>query len=204
MAFALRSRTPLPLLRCSCCQAQLRSPLEKCLSCRHLMFASTLCSLCRMLGSQAMRRPVMAASASTTASASIASTASREIDIWSFNLRTELVTEEDPENSWLKRRDEVAALICKYQPAIVCVQEATEAMLSHLSEKSGYHWKGISRQPMKPDECAGFLYDVQVKLLDHSVFWLKPPGSHDGAVGWDAKLPRTCEVGLFQIEDFKA
>eukprot|EP00434_Breviolum_minutum_P013824 symbB.v1.2.012189.t2/scaffold835.1/size159100/16 len=124
----------------------------------------------------------------------------QEIDIWSFNLRTELVTEDDLENSWQKRRDGVAALLCKYRPAIVCAQEATVAMLSYLSSKSGYDWKGISRQPGHPDECAGFLFDSkQVELLDHSAFWLRPPGVPDGHVAWDAKLPRTCEVALFKI-----
>eukprot|EP00438_Fugacium_kawagutii_P026808 Skav224705 [mRNA] locus=scaffold699:214397:214888:+ [translate_table: standard] len=136
-------------------------------------------------------------------STAAATAVAQEIDIWSFNLRTELVKEEDPENSWHRRRDDVAALICEHRPAIVCTQEATVAMLSHLSEKSEgkYQWKGISRQPGQADECAGFLFDVeQVDLLDHSVFWLSPPGSPDGDIGWDAKLPRTCEVALFRLK----
>ena len=147
-----------------------------------------LCGLCHKKGSTL--RPLHTKGAGTA----------QEIDIWSFNLRTELVTEDELENSWQKRRDGVAALLCKYRPAIVCAQEATVAMLSYLSSKSGYDWKGISRQPGQPDECAGFLFDSkQVELLDHSAFWLSPPGVADGHVGWDAKLPRTCEVALFKI-----
>lgn len=149
-----------------------------------------LCSLCSHKRHGRTLRPLHTKGAGTA----------QEIDIWSFNLRTELVTEDDLENSWQKRRDGVAALLCKYRPAIVCAQEATVAMLSYLSSKSGYDWKGISRQPGHPDECAGFLFDSkQVELLDHSAFWLRPPGVPDGHVAWDAKLPRTCEVALFKI-----
>merc|ERR1712151_1177816 len=89
--------------------------------------ASALCALCRRVASSpTSRRPLQMTTAAVTAVTS-------EIDIWSFNLRTELVKEDDLENSWPKRRDEVPALIGKYNPAIVCVQEATVAMLSHLS-----------------------------------------------------------------------
>ena len=210
MVFALRGRAPIPLWQCACCKqarvlghfghlGPLGPPLlEKSGGTGRgsaMFSASALCALCRRVASNpASRRPLQM---STTAAVT-----SQEIDIWSFNLRTELVKEDDLENSWPKRRDEVAALIGKYKPAIVCVQEATIAMLSHLSSKSkgNYQWKGISRQPSKPDECAGFLFDVeQVKLLNHSVFWLSPPGAHDGDIGWDAKLPRTCESAVFKI-----
>ena len=213
MVFALRGRAPIPLWQCACCKqarvlghlshlGRLGPPLlEKSdgtgRGSSAMFSASALCTLCRRVASSpASRHPLqMTTTAAVTAVTS-------EIDIWSFNLRTELVKEDDLENSWPKRRDEVAALIGKYNPAIVCVQEATVGMLSHLSSKSKgtYQWKGISRQPSKADECAGFLFDVeQVELLNHSVFWLSPPGSHDGDIGWDAKLPRTCESAVFKI-----
>ena len=206
MVFALRGRAPIPLWQCACCKqarvlghlshlGNLGPPLLEKSGSSAMFSASLLCALCRRVASSpASSRPLQMSTA--------AAVISQEIDIWSFNLRTELVKEDDLENSWQKSRDEVAALLGKYKPAIVCVQEATVAMLSHLSSKSkgDYQWKGISRQPSKPDECAGFLFDVeQVELLNHSVFWLSPPGSHDGEIGWDAKLPRTCESAVFKI-----
>lgn len=205
MAVALRSRAMSPMnvpgWQCLCCKSAWvvgypdfkKSIAGLCrMSGAGVSGASgaLLCSLCSHKRHGRTLRPLHTKGAGTA----------QEIDIWSFNLRTELVTEDDLENSWQKRRDGVAALLCKYRPAIVCAQEATVAMLSYLSSKSGYDWKGISRQPGHPDECAGFLFDSkQVELLDHSAFWLRPPGVPDGHVAWDAKLPRTCEVALFKI-----
>ncbi|CAJ1389369.1 unnamed protein product [Effrenium voratum] len=131
-----------------------------------------------------------------------ASSEPREVEVWSFNLRTEKAKEADAANSWAQRRDEVALFISKYSPAIVCAQEATGAMLSHLSDKLGgrYAWKGTSRKLEVEDECAGFLFDAeQVELESHGCFWLAPPGTPKGRPGWDAKLPRTCETAVFRM-----
>lgn len=128
--------------------------------------------------------------------------ASSEIEVWSFNLRTEKVKEEDPLNAWPERRQGVASLIAKYRPAVVCVQEATVAMLHdiclHLDGK--YEWKATSRLPNEPDESAGFIIDTgRAKILDYSVFWLSSPGAPDGIPSWDARFPRTCEAVLLDI-----
>lgn len=106
-----------------------------------------------------------------------------QVEVWSFNLRTEKAKEADAANSWAQRRDEVALFISKYSPAIVCAQEATGAMLSHLSDELGgrYAWKGTSRKLEVEDECAGFLFDAeQVELESHGCFWLAPPGTPKG------------------------
>ena len=160
---------------------------------RQLHRPAMLCALCARKHRSSL---------SAAAAANQAAKLSQEIDIWSFNLRTELVKEEDVQNSWSNRRDEVAALIQKYNPAVVCAQEATVGMLSHLCKRldGRYRWKGVSRKLNDEDECAGFLFDFQqVELLDHSVFWLSPSTCPDGDPGWDAKLPRTCEAALFKI-----
>ena len=171
-------------------------------------------SFCELLGpmlalSSRMRhfRPSHLASRSCGATteafkASKASKAFCEIDVWSFNLRTEKVKEEDSLNAWPQRCGGVAALIAKYHPAIVCVQEATVAMLRdiclHLDGK--YEWKATSRFPNEQDESAGFLVDTsRVRLLDYSVFWLSPQGCPDGTASWDARFPRTCEALLLSI-----
>ena len=125
-----------------------------------------------------------------------------EIDVWSFNLRTETANEEDPQNVWSKRREGISALIAKYKPAVVCVQEATMSMLRDvcLHLDGNYEWKATSRFPDKQDEAAGFLLDThRVRLLDYSVFWLSPPGCPEGKPGWDAQFPRTCEALLLEI-----
>ena len=170
---------------------------------RELRRGTLFCALCSKLQRRDQSQREISVS-SAAAAAARDSLQGPEIDVWSFNLRTELVKEDDAENSWAKRRDEVAALIRKYDPAVVCTQEATVAMLSHLCKRldGRYCWKGISRKLDGDDECAGFLFNIQqVELLDHSVFWLSPPACPDGHPGWDAKLPRTCEVAMFKIRD---
>jgi len=125
-----------------------------------------------------------------------------ELQVWSFNLRTEHAKEDDLENLWPKRRQGVADLIVKYRPSIVCVQEATAAMLTTVCQQLGgmYEWKGTSRFVDLEDEAAGFIYNTAcLRLLDNSVFWLKPEALPDGKPGWDAMFPRTCETALFQI-----
>lgn len=128
-----------------------------------------------------------------------------EFEVWSFNLRTEFQDKQDGADGWSKRREEVADFIKRRRPALVCAQEATEAMLSYLSNQIGsaeYAWKATSRKPGQHDEAAGFLFDQRrLELVNYSASWLAEPGTVNGEVGWDAMYPRTYESALFRILD---
>jgi len=124
-------------------------------------------------------------------------------NVWSFNLRTEFCDEKDGVDGWSRRRGAVAELIRARRPALVCCQEATEAMLTFLATSLGpeeYGWVGTSRTPGQDDEMAGFLFDLrQLKLVKHCANWLRPAGSPDGVPSWDAAYPRTVEQILFEL-----
>mmetsp|Transcript_26910 Transcript_26910/g.75816 ORF Transcript_26910/g.75816 Transcript_26910/m.75816 type:complete len:371 (-) Transcript_26910:109-1221(-) len=127
----------------------------------------------------------------------------QQLEIWSFNLRTEFREAEDGPDGWSKRREGVAQLLRKRTPALVCVQEATEEMLQFLTEHSGkdsYGWAAQSRSPGQPDETAGFLFDRRrLSLLSHNCTWLAPDETPHGKRAWDAECPRTFETATFGL-----
>eukprot|EP00429_Kryptoperidinium_foliaceum_P107498 CAMPEP_0176260852 /NCGR_PEP_ID=MMETSP0121_2-20121125/39794_1 /TAXON_ID=160619 /ORGANISM="Kryptoperidinium foliaceum, Strain CCMP 1326" /LENGTH=321 /DNA_ID=CAMNT_0017600771 /DNA_START=59 /DNA_END=1024 /DNA_ORIENTATION=- len=132
----------------------------------------------------------------------------RELQVWSFNLRTEFCDKADGPDGWSQRRSGVAELLRRRRPALVCCQEATQAMLEYLAEQlrdDGYAWVGVSRSVDRPDETAGMLFDAsRLRLVDHSAEWFGPPGTPAGAAGWDAALPRTMETALFRVATWAA
>lgn len=126
-----------------------------------------------------------------------------ELDVWSFNLRTEFQEDADGINGWSRRREGVASFIRTHQPALVCTQEATEPMLRFLAERlEQYAWVATSRTPGRMDETAGFLYDQRyLSLHSHRAAWLGPEGIKPGEPAWDAACPRIFEDAIFQIKD---
>eukprot|EP00928_Gymnodinium_smaydae_P044481 TRINITY_DN29671_c0_g1_i2.p1 TRINITY_DN29671_c0_g1~~TRINITY_DN29671_c0_g1_i2.p1 ORF type:complete len:432 (-),score=89.33 TRINITY_DN29671_c0_g1_i2:98-1348(-) len=126
-----------------------------------------------------------------------------DFELWSFNLRTEFKDQDDGPNGWRYRRFAAADLVRKRRPALVCVQEATPAMLDFLVSDLGasnYGWLGTSRSLRKGDEMAGFLFDKRcVDVVLHQTLWLAPDGVPRGEPGWDAMYPRTVEAGVFRL-----
>eukprot|EP00933_Yihiella_yeosuensis_P008570 TRINITY_DN114089_c0_g1_i1.p1 TRINITY_DN114089_c0_g1~~TRINITY_DN114089_c0_g1_i1.p1 ORF type:complete len:432 (-),score=98.29 TRINITY_DN114089_c0_g1_i1:288-1583(-) len=148
------------------------------------------------------RRLCVAPTATTSAGASKSEPVA--LEVWSFNLRTEFQDKNDGPNGWSKRRLAVAEFIRKRRPAIICTQEATEAMLAYLCQELGsdeYAWRGTSREPGKQDETAGFLFDLRrLELLDCSCSWLAPAEVPHGKPAWDAQFPRTVESAIFKLK----
>jgi len=126
-----------------------------------------------------------------------------ELVVMSFNLRTEFQEATDGPDGWSCRRLGVAELLRSRRPALVCCQEATEAMLTFLGKRlagDGYSWVGVSRSVDHADETAGMLYDrARLELIEHGAEWFGPPGMAKGAAGWDAACPRTMESALFRV-----
>lgn len=145
----------------------------------------------------------MAISARPCTSDIAATQAVARLDIWSFNLRTEFQEAVDGPDGWSRRRKCVADFILARRPCLVCVQEATEAMLAFLSSQLGeeeYGWMGTSRTPGRPDEMAGFLFDKRrLEAVEHRASWLGPAGAAPGAPCWDAAYPRTWESAVFRV-----
>eukprot|EP00441_Pelagodinium_beii_P014572 CAMPEP_0197660560 /NCGR_PEP_ID=MMETSP1338-20131121/50919_1 /TAXON_ID=43686 ORGANISM="Pelagodinium beii, Strain RCC1491" /NCGR_SAMPLE_ID=MMETSP1338 /ASSEMBLY_ACC=CAM_ASM_000754 /LENGTH=335 /DNA_ID=CAMNT_0043237931 /DNA_START=28 /DNA_END=1035 /DNA_ORIENTATION=+ len=130
------------------------------------------------------------------------SASASEFQLWCFNLRTEFKNADDGPNGWVHRRQACADIIRMRQPPLVCVQEATPAMLdfmvSHIGENQ-YAWIGTSRSLKTGDEMAGFLYNKScMDLVVHQPMWLAPDGIPRGAPGWDAMYPRTLETAVFR------
>lgn len=140
------------------------------------------------------RRWLRAYASTTTAGA-----ASDTLSVWSFNLRTALCEEQDGADGWCYRADGCAALIKRYSPAALCVQEATKPMLDSLCGRLGYQWFGECRDGTGEDEHSALLWDpVRLRLLQGETRWLSPT-PEEVSVGWDAQYPRIYTRGLFQL-----
>lgn len=128
--------------------------------------------------------------------------------VWTFNLRTEFREAADGPDGWSQRRQGIATLLQSRQPALVCVQEATESMLTYLVTQRGmedYTWAGTSRRPGLADESAGVLFNQRwLKLQSLDCTWLAPPETPRGEPAWDAECPRTLETLIFKVNGLSA
>lgn len=121
--------------------------------------------------------------------------------VMSFNLRTEFqeVVDAADGDGWSQRREDVAEVIAKWRPDIVCLQEATASMTAFLVGRLGedYAWMGTSRTPGKTDEMAAIMYN-QRRLLrrDQKCYWYS---GQPGVCQRGTTFPRTYESVTFTI-----
>jgi endonuclease/exonuclease/phosphatase family metal-dependent hydrolase len=90
-----------------------------------------------------------------------------------FNLRTG--TAADGPNSWTQRREMVANLIAREQPAVMGVQEAWKFQIEYIQDNvPDYEWVGISRADLEAyDEyCAVLFRNDLFALVQSETFWL--------------------------------
>ncbi|NLG25935.1 MAG: endonuclease/exonuclease/phosphatase family protein [Clostridiales bacterium] len=113
------------------------------------------------------------------------------IRVISFNI---LFDDPCGAHPWAGRRDQVAALLARWQPDLLCVQEALEGqkadLLAALPPFDAY---GVGRDDGKSggEQAPIFHRRDRFDLLDQGHFWLSPTPQQAGSVGWDAKHPRT-------------
>jgi len=117
-----------------------------------------------------------------------------------FNLRYS--TETDGDNAWRHRKDDVIALIGRYQPDLLGVQEALPSQMQDLQHGlSEYASLGVGRDPDNQGEFSAIFYSkTKFQLLAGDTFWLSPTPDTPSK-GWDAALNRICTWGLFRVRE---
>lgn len=126
------------------------------------------------------------------------------LKVMSYNLR--LDTPYDSVNQWPNRAEKVAALISKYTPDIIGVQEALHHQLQDLMKMlPDYSYCGVGRDDGKEKgEYSAILFrNSRFGLLDTHTHWLSETTDLPGSKSWDAAITRVFTVARFFDRDTK-
>lgn len=122
----------------------------------------------------------------------------------SYNLRFD--NPDDGVNQWPKRVDKVVALITKYNPDIIGVQEALHHQIQDLLKKlPEYSYCGVGRDDGKEKgEYSAILFrNSRFGLLYTRTEWLSETPDVPGSKSWDAAITRIFTFGRFFDRDTK-
>ena len=123
------------------------------------------------------------------------------VDCISFNVRYD--NPNDGENNWDNRKASVLALLKKYNPSIIGLQELMDHQLTYLKSKlAGYKSFGVGRDDgMKKGEyCSIFVDTSKLSVIKDSTFWLSL-SPNIPSKSWDAALNRICTYVLAEHID---
>lgn len=127
--------------------------------------------------------------------AALVSTA-QSAKVMTYNIR--LDTPVDSLNQWPKRMHKVFALIRKYDPDILGIQEAIHHQLMDLLHNlPEYDYIGVGRDDGKTNgEYSAILYKKdRFDILQQSTFWLSQTPEVPGSKNWDAAITRVASWG---------
>lgn len=120
------------------------------------------------------------------------------LKVMSYNLR--LDTPYDSINQWPYRTEKVVALISKYNPDIIGVQEALHHQLLDLMKLlPDYSYCGVGRDDGKEKgEYSAILFrSNRFGLLDTKTRWLSETPEVPGSKSWDAAITRVFTLARF-------
>lgn len=126
------------------------------------------------------------------------SLSAQSVKVMTYNLR--LDTPDDGVNQWPKRTDKVVALITKYNPDIIGVQEALHHQLQDLLRLlPEYSYCGVGRDDGKEKgEYSAILFrNSRFGLLDSKTHWLSETTDIPGSKSWDAAITRVFTTARF-------
>ena len=125
-------------------------------------------------------------------------TFSQTTKIMSYNIRYDNPT--DGINKWDHRKSNVLAIIEKYQPEILGLQEGLHHQIKYLDScLTTYKYIGVGRDDGKlKGEFSPIFYDTtKFSVVETSTFWLTEK-NETISIGWDAVLERICTYALFE------
>lgn len=126
-----------------------------------------------------------------------------KFSVMTFNLR--YWNEEDGENAWPYRKDQVADLIKSYAPLVLGIQEGLYSMLLDLDSRlNNYARVGDGRLGGNESEFSAIYY--QKDLLDVKEvkqIWLSETPQKAASKSWDSSLCRICTWALFETKQTK-
>lgn len=121
------------------------------------------------------------------------------IRVMSYNIR--LDTPQDSVNQWPKRDHKVYALIKKYDPDLIGLQEVLHHQLMDLLKNlPAYRYIGVGRDDGKTKgEYSAILYKKdRFKASNQNTFWLSETPDVPGSKSWDAAITRVASWGTFK------
>jgi endonuclease/exonuclease/phosphatase family metal-dependent hydrolase len=122
----------------------------------------------------------------------------QSMDIMTYNLRYD--NTGDGINQWSNRKEKVFALIKKYDPEIIGIQEGLHNQLQDLKKGlPDYEYLGVGRDDGKQKgEYSAILYKKdRFKVNDSNTFWLSETPAVAGSKNWDAALTRVATWAVF-------
>ncbi len=131
-----------------------------------------------------------------------ASAAAQPVKVMTYNIRFD--NPGDGVNQWSNRKEKVFALLKKYDPDIIGVQEALYHQLKDISDNlKGYEFFGVGRDDgkQKGEHSAIFIRKNRFKILEQNTFWLSKTPDVPGSKDWDAAITRVATWG--RLEDKK-
>lgn len=123
----------------------------------------------------------------------------KPLQVLSYNIRYN--NPHDGANAWPHRRERVAALLQKYQPALIGLQEVLHGQLMRLATAlPAYDWVGVGRDDgAEAGEYAPIFYHRErLALLNSGHFWLSETPDQAGSFGWDAACVRVATWALLR------
>ena len=117
----------------------------------------------------------------------------------SFNIRYD--TEKDSINRWSNRKEKLPALIQKYDPDLVGLQEALHhQIVDILKALPQYGYIGVGRDDGKEKgEYSAILYRKdRFDVLSQKTSWLSEKPGVAGSKSWDAAITRVLTRGKFR------
>lgn len=117
----------------------------------------------------------------------------------SYNIRYH--NPADGDQAWPNRKEQVTALLQRYQPDLIGLQEVLKGQLDDLAaELVDFAWVGVGREDGRTrGEYAPIFYrHTRLDLLDSATFWLSETPQQPGSFGWDAACVRIATWARFQ------
>ncbi len=126
------------------------------------------------------------------------SASSQSIKVMSYNIR--YAAASDGDNVWENRKEKLPALIQKYDPDLVGLQEAMHHQLMDiLKALPQYSYIGVGRDDGKEKgEYSAILYKKDRFTVDsNKTTWLSETPDVAGSKSWDAAITRVLTRGVF-------
>jgi endonuclease/exonuclease/phosphatase family metal-dependent hydrolase len=123
----------------------------------------------------------------------------QSLKVMTYNIRYD--TPQDSINQWPKRNHKVYALIKKYDPDVIGLQEVLHHQLMDLVQNlPAYSHIGVGRDDGKTKgEYSAILYKKDhLKLVNQNTFWLSENPGIPGSKSWDAAITRVATWGKFK------
>jgi endonuclease/exonuclease/phosphatase family metal-dependent hydrolase len=128
----------------------------------------------------------------------------QSLKVMTYNIRYD--NPGDGVNAWPNRIEKVTALIRKYNPDVIGVQEALHHQLQDLVRVlPDYSYIGVGRDDGKEKgEYSAILFrNSRFGLLSDSTFWLSETPEVPGSKSWDAAITRVVTKAKFFDKELK-